>query len=163
MSLPRRIVGLTIAVVLGTLYGATLGGGPGLAAFEYPNCDAVRAANAAPLHHTQPGYGPHLDRDGDGWGCDDAAHPIPSRSASASASAAPVTSTSVAPVISSSRRPSRSTSPSVSSAPPVGQLAQTGDKVTIMLLVGGALVAVGAGAIVVSRVRRHRATAFTTE
>jgi hypothetical protein len=37
---------------------------------SYPNCDAVRAAGAAPVHRGDPGYGPHLDRDGDGVACE---------------------------------------------------------------------------------------------
>jgi hypothetical protein len=36
----------------------------------YKNCDAARAAGAAPVHKGEPGYGKHLDRDGDGTGCD---------------------------------------------------------------------------------------------
>ncbi|WP_433331677.1 excalibur calcium-binding domain-containing protein [Spirillospora sp. CA-294931] len=36
----------------------------------YPNCAAARAAGAAPVHRGDPGYGRHLDRDGDGVGCD---------------------------------------------------------------------------------------------
>lgn len=40
------------------------------AAPYYKNCDAVRAAGAAPIRVGQPGYGKHLDKDGDGWGCD---------------------------------------------------------------------------------------------
>ncbi len=36
----------------------------------YPNCDAARAAGAAPVHRGDPGYGPHLDRDGDGVACE---------------------------------------------------------------------------------------------
>lgn len=36
----------------------------------YPNCDAVRAAGKAPLYRGQPGYGSHLDRDGDGVACE---------------------------------------------------------------------------------------------
>ncbi|MEZ3161250.1 DUF1524 domain-containing protein [Microbacterium sp. BWT-B31] len=36
----------------------------------YKNCDAVRAAGAAPIYQGQPGYAPHLDRDKDGIGCD---------------------------------------------------------------------------------------------
>lgn len=36
----------------------------------YPNCSAARAAGAAPISVGQPGYGTHLDRDGDGIGCD---------------------------------------------------------------------------------------------
>ncbi|MFI9585116.1 excalibur calcium-binding domain-containing protein [Streptomyces sp. NPDC052236] len=37
---------------------------------SYGNCTAVRAAGAAPIRSGQPGYGPHLDRDGDGIGCE---------------------------------------------------------------------------------------------
>ena len=36
----------------------------------YENCDDARAAGAAPIKRGDPGYGPHLDRDGDGTGCD---------------------------------------------------------------------------------------------
>jgi hypothetical protein len=36
----------------------------------YRNCDAARAAGAAPIYSGQPGYGRHLDRDGDGVGCE---------------------------------------------------------------------------------------------
>jgi len=37
-------------------------------AFE--NCTAARAAGAAPVLAGQAGYGAHLDRDGDGIGCE---------------------------------------------------------------------------------------------
>jgi hypothetical protein len=37
---------------------------------SYKNCDAVRGAGAAPIRSGQPGYGRHLDRDGDGVGCE---------------------------------------------------------------------------------------------
>jgi Excalibur calcium-binding domain len=36
----------------------------------FRNCDAARAAGAAPVRRGEPGYGPHLDRDGDGVGCE---------------------------------------------------------------------------------------------
>lgn len=36
----------------------------------YPNCTAARSAGAAPVRRGQPGYGTHLDRDGDGVGCE---------------------------------------------------------------------------------------------
>lgn len=36
----------------------------------YRNCDAARAAGAAPVHAGDPGYGSHLDRDGDGVACE---------------------------------------------------------------------------------------------
>jgi multidrug efflux pump subunit AcrA (membrane-fusion protein) len=37
----------------------------------YWNCDAVRAAGAAPLAAGQPGYLPHLDGNGNGVACED--------------------------------------------------------------------------------------------
>ncbi|SDS97734.1 PASTA domain-containing protein [Pseudarthrobacter equi] len=40
------------------------------AAVYYANCTAARAAGAAPVYAGTPGYGKHLDRDGDGIGCD---------------------------------------------------------------------------------------------
>lgn len=36
----------------------------------YRNCTAARAADAAPVRRGESGYGPHLDRDGDGVGCE---------------------------------------------------------------------------------------------
>ncbi|MEU6630808.1 excalibur calcium-binding domain-containing protein [Streptomyces parvus] len=45
-------------------------GGSGGSSAYYANCDAVRAAGAAPIRSGQPGYGRHLDRDGDGVGCE---------------------------------------------------------------------------------------------
>lgn len=36
----------------------------------YGNCDAARAAGAAPVYRGSPGYGPHLDADNDGVGCE---------------------------------------------------------------------------------------------
>ena len=36
----------------------------------YPNCDAARRDGAAPVYRGDPGYAPHLDRDGDGVGCE---------------------------------------------------------------------------------------------
>jgi hypothetical protein len=36
----------------------------------YENCDAARAAGAAPVRRGDPGYGAHLDRDGDGVACE---------------------------------------------------------------------------------------------
>ncbi|MEH0845931.1 excalibur calcium-binding domain-containing protein [Micromonospora sp. CPCC 205711] len=36
----------------------------------YANCSAVRAAGAAPLHRSDPGYSRKLDRDGDGTACE---------------------------------------------------------------------------------------------
>ena len=44
---------------------------PAEPAYEYyDNCTAARNAGAAPVRVGDPGYGPHLDRDGDGVGCE---------------------------------------------------------------------------------------------
>lgn len=37
---------------------------------EFANCSQARAAGAAPVRMGDPGYGRHLDRDGDGVGCE---------------------------------------------------------------------------------------------
>jgi hypothetical protein len=42
----------------------------GSGAAYYRNCSAARAAGAAPVRRGDPDYGPHLDRDGDGKGCE---------------------------------------------------------------------------------------------
>lgn len=44
----------------------TTGGGD----VYYQNCTAVRQAGADPIRRGQPGYASHLDRDGDGIGCE---------------------------------------------------------------------------------------------
>lgn len=36
----------------------------------FRNCAEARAAGAAPVRRGEPGYGPHLDRDNDGIGCE---------------------------------------------------------------------------------------------
>lgn len=36
----------------------------------FANCTAARAAGAAPVRQGDSGYGRHLDRDGDGVGCE---------------------------------------------------------------------------------------------
>jgi len=46
------------------------GSSDGVAPFFYENCDAARAAGAAPVLEGDPGFGPHLDRDDDGIGCE---------------------------------------------------------------------------------------------
>jgi hypothetical protein len=46
------------------------GSAQGRGSVSFENCDAARAAGAAPVRRGDPGYGPHLDRDGDGSGCE---------------------------------------------------------------------------------------------
>ena len=43
---------------------------PASGAVYYANCAAARAAGAAPVRRGDPGYARHLDRDGDGVGCE---------------------------------------------------------------------------------------------
>ena len=43
---------------------------PATPAVYYPNCDAAKAAGAAPLHIGDPGYSTKLDRDRDGVACE---------------------------------------------------------------------------------------------
>lgn len=50
--------------------GGSGSGGSGGGSVYYKNCTAARAAGAAPVHRGDPGYGRHLDRDGDGVGCE---------------------------------------------------------------------------------------------
>ncbi|WP_101596933.1 excalibur calcium-binding domain-containing protein [Brevibacterium linens] len=45
-------------------------GGSSNSSSYFENCTAVREAGAAPVHRGDPGYGSHLDRDGDGVGCE---------------------------------------------------------------------------------------------
>ena len=46
------------------------GAGVGTRARYFANCSEARAAGAAPIRRGQPGYGSHLDRDGDGVACE---------------------------------------------------------------------------------------------
>jgi len=43
---------------------------PATSARAYRNCTEARAAGAAPVRRGENGYGAHLDRDGDGVGCE---------------------------------------------------------------------------------------------
>ena len=59
----------------GTKFRYALPASPGAgtkppASVSFANCTAVRQAGAAPIHIGQPGYGRHLDRDGDGVACE---------------------------------------------------------------------------------------------
>jgi len=45
-------------------------GGGNAGSVYFANCDAARAAGAAPVHRGDPGYSERLDRDGDGTGCE---------------------------------------------------------------------------------------------
>lgn len=38
--------------------------------WSYRNCREARAAGAAPIYRGQPGYGSHMDGDGDGIACE---------------------------------------------------------------------------------------------
>ncbi len=55
---------------LGSRGGPFGGGASGADDPSYATCAAVRAAGAAPIRRGDPGYARHLDRDGDGVGCE---------------------------------------------------------------------------------------------
>lgn len=42
----------------------------GTSSVYYPNCTAARKAGKSNIRRGQPGYGSHLDRDGDGVACE---------------------------------------------------------------------------------------------
>lgn len=50
--------------------GGGSGGSGNGASGPFKNCTAARDAGAAPVYRGQPGYASHLDRDGDGVGCE---------------------------------------------------------------------------------------------
>lgn len=58
--------GAATAVPFATVPGADRTVGPG----EFRSCAEARAAGAAPVRRGDPGYGPHLDGDGDGVACE---------------------------------------------------------------------------------------------
>lgn len=62
---------LTVAIGFSALTAA-----PATAShLPFPNCATAEAAGVYNIPAGTPGYGPHLDRDGDGFGCDQS--PIP--------------------------------------------------------------------------------------
>lgn len=61
-----KTVRVTVAPAAG---GSDDGGGSGGSTYS-ANCTEVRAAGAAPIRTGDPGYGRHLDRDGDGVACE---------------------------------------------------------------------------------------------
>ena len=46
------------------------GAGTGTSTRYYANCSQAHAAGVTPIRRGQPGYGRHLDRDGDGIACE---------------------------------------------------------------------------------------------
>ena len=62
---------MIIAAIGGALLGGSLlGAGAANADIYYKNCSEARAAGVTPLYEGDPGYAPHLDRDGDGIACE---------------------------------------------------------------------------------------------
>jgi hypothetical protein len=70
----RRPVGPNGALVERAGRAGPLGSGPEGARGEgggtYPNCSAAGAVRAIPVRRGEPGYGRHLDPDGDGVACE---------------------------------------------------------------------------------------------
>ncbi|MFF1834510.1 excalibur calcium-binding domain-containing protein [Streptomyces sp. NPDC058231] len=65
-----KTVKVTVTVAPGGGTSGGSGSGGGSESVYYANCTAVRAADAAPIRAGDPGYGRHLDRDGDGIACE---------------------------------------------------------------------------------------------
>jgi len=57
--------GRRLSVMSSSVQPQSLSGGG-----SFRSCSAARAAGAAPVRRDDPGYGRHLDRDGDGIGCE---------------------------------------------------------------------------------------------
>jgi hypothetical protein len=79
----QLIGGCIVAAMLGWFAAAPRMGAVGTAAQSapasntdhdlpvyYPNCNAARAAGAAPIYEGQPGYRPEMDGDSDGIACE---------------------------------------------------------------------------------------------
>jgi excalibur calcium-binding domain-containing protein len=62
----RLIVGAGLAGAAMGVIGAPMA----IAEPVYGNCTEAREAGVTPLHEGDPGYGSHLDRDGDGVACE---------------------------------------------------------------------------------------------
>jgi hypothetical protein len=101
-------------------------------AVQYANCDAVRAADAAPLLFSQPGYRPDLDSDHDGVACEQ-----------------DETTAAAVPVV--NQRPNSG------GYTETANLASTGPEVSPqwVVIVALALMAVGASGILFARLRRR--------
>jgi hypothetical protein len=68
---PREDTYVEVDAATPTITCPVSGGGPGSGpGGVWRNCSEARAAGAAPVYRGDPGYGPHLDRDGDGIGCE---------------------------------------------------------------------------------------------
>ena len=71
--LPRATITATVtrpAPIAGTIPPTTDTSEKSSSGVYYDNCTEVRAAGADPIRRGEPGYGPHLDRDGDGVACE---------------------------------------------------------------------------------------------
>lgn len=70
------VAGPTVTVTATSEVFGIVGGGEdrgdddGESNVYYKNCTAAREAGAAPVRLGDPGYAKHLDRDGDGVGCE---------------------------------------------------------------------------------------------
>jgi hypothetical protein len=67
--LPRRTSRPTAPVATTQAQASGQGASTPPATGPFANCAEAKAAGAAPVHVGEPGYAPHLDRDGDKHGC----------------------------------------------------------------------------------------------
>lgn len=145
----KTAAGFALAAVLGlSVVSAT----PAMAVVgAYENCDAAAADGVYNIPVGAPGYGPHLDRDGDGVGCENseiAYRPAPE--AAPVPEAVPVPAETPAPVVVAPAPAPQIVKVPVG-APDTGAVQEPGNTSLVFLLAAGAALVTAAGASVASR------------
>lgn len=142
----KTAAGFALAAVLGF---SVVSAAPAMALTPtgaYENCDEAAANGASHIPASDPRYGTHLDRDGDGVGCDAGAAPV---AANPVAPVAPGVVDTTAPVEGAVPAPQIVQVPVGAPATGISQESNT-DSLGSLLAAGGVLVAV-AGASVAAR------------
>jgi hypothetical protein len=68
--LPGRVATGPVATATSAIASVTPDAREAVRIAPFRNCTEARAAGAAPVRFEDDGYGPHLDQDGDGVGCE---------------------------------------------------------------------------------------------
>jgi hypothetical protein len=132
MKKSTSVLALAAVVGLSALTATSASAAP----TAYPNCKTAAAAGEFNIPIGSPGYGPHLDRDNDGIGCE-------SSTAGGTAQPAPAPADEVAPA------PSQVTQLPVGGAD-TGVTQKTDNGMEILVL-GGLVVAAASGTVIVRR------------
>jgi LPXTG-motif cell wall-anchored protein len=115
----------------------------------FENCGAAAAVGVYNIPVGTPGYGPHLNRDGDATGCDEPGTPPYDASIVAAIVAENTQSTPVPPVVPTTPPQVIGTPPQVTTMPNgaanTGVTQETGDNTAVLALTGGLVLAAAAG------------------